>query len=128
MKPVYLITQTHPQRGIVCVFGPGNYFPGWPLRNVDPGRCYKSEKTALNYAAKCSRGYSRFDVIQVPAEVLTATATAQPTQRGITRQQIMEYAAKHGNRSAWSLLLMAGPDGFAGDYDSYNSLLAELKA
>ena len=44
----------------------------------------------------------------------------------ITRKDILDYAKEHGNDSAYGLLLLAGPDGFGGTYEEYNSLLRSL--
>lgn len=79
MKTYYLIAQYYPQDGETvehprCVFGPCTHIHPLPLANVDPYWCYKSRKAAENYAAKCSRGYSRYEVIQVPATAMTTTA------------------------------------------------------
>ena len=38
------------------------------------------------------------------------------------RKEILEYAEVCGNQAAANLLLLFGPDGYEGDYDSYEEL------
>ena len=45
----------------------------------------------------------------------------------ITRDDVMRYAQAHGPEDAYNLLLLAGPDAFAGTYAQYEGLLAELE-
>ena len=39
---------------------------------------------------------------------------------------VREYAGICGNRCAADLLILIGPDSFAGSYEEYNALLSEL--
>ena len=44
----------------------------------------------------------------------------------ITADDVIEYQACQGTEAAYSLLLLAGPDGYAGDYYEYRDLLNTL--
>ena len=44
----------------------------------------------------------------------------------ITKQEILDYAKECGKEAAANLLLLAGPDSFAGSYAEYEALEAEL--
>ena len=44
----------------------------------------------------------------------------------MNREQILEYARQTGNESAANLLLLLGPNGFAGNYQDYNELMYTL--
>lgn len=46
----------------------------------------------------------------------------------ISKQDILEYAQDCGAEAAANLLLLGGPDGYAGDYDEYKELEAMLEA
>lgn len=46
--------------------------------------------------------------------------------RPINKDDILEYAAVHGDESAYGLLLLVGPDGFDGTWDEYCSLEEQL--
>lgn len=45
----------------------------------------------------------------------------------ITRREIEEYAEATGKRAAADLLLLCGPDGFAGSYEEYKALERALE-
>ena len=45
----------------------------------------------------------------------------------LTAEQVIEYEKAHGSRAAANLLLLAGPDGYAG-WDDYDTLLEKLEA
>ena len=47
--------------------------------------------------------------------------------RLLTTQEIEDCARLWGKDGAAGLLLLAGPDGFDGDYDEYKELLARLE-
>lgn len=40
----------------------------------------------------------------------------------LSKTDILEYAALHGDESAYDLLLLVGPDGFAGTWKEYVEL------
>ena len=42
------------------------------------------------------------------------------------RIAILDYAMTNGREEAYNLLLLIGPDGFIGSYDSYQDLLFVL--
>ena len=44
----------------------------------------------------------------------------------MTKQEILDYAKECGKEAAANLLLLAGPDSFAGSYAEYEALEAEL--
>jgi len=44
----------------------------------------------------------------------------------VGEKEIIEYAQECGEQSAANLLLLLGPDGFDGDYDTYRKLEARL--
>ena len=41
----------------------------------------------------------------------------------VTYNAILDYARSNGCKTAYSLLLLYGPDRFAGNYEEYNELL-----
>lgn len=45
---------------------------------------------------------------------------------GMTKQEILDYAKECGKEAAANLLILVGPDGFAGSYAEYEALEAEL--
>ena len=44
----------------------------------------------------------------------------------MTKQEILDYAKECGKEAAANLLILVGPDGFAGSYAEYEALEAEL--
>lgn len=44
----------------------------------------------------------------------------------MTKQEILDYAKECGKEAAANLLILVGPDGFAGSYAEYETLEAEL--
>lgn len=40
----------------------------------------------------------------------------------IDRIDVLDYAVQHGREAAANLLLLAGPDGYAGSYENYKDL------
>lgn len=44
----------------------------------------------------------------------------------ITKQEILDYAKDCDKKAAANLLILVGPDGFAGSYAEYVALEAEL--
>lgn len=44
----------------------------------------------------------------------------------MTEQEILDYAKECGKEAAANLLILVGPDGFAGSYAEYKTLEAEL--
>ena len=44
----------------------------------------------------------------------------------MTKQEILDYAKECGKEAAANLLILVGPDGFAGSYAEYIALEAEL--
>lgn len=45
----------------------------------------------------------------------------------VTEEEIRKYADRCGKSSAVGLLLLYGPDMFAGDYEDYQNLMKELE-
>lgn len=45
---------------------------------------------------------------------------------GMTKQEILDYSKECGKEAAANLLILVGPDGFAGSYAEYEALEAEL--
>lgn len=52
--------------------------------------------------------------------------TWKVTRSNVTHDEIIEYKKTNGAVSAKLLLMLAGPDGFAGDIDDYNYLMDNL--
>lgn len=45
---------------------------------------------------------------------------------GMTKQEILDYSKECGKEAAANLLILVGPDGFAGSYVEYEALETEL--
>lgn len=45
----------------------------------------------------------------------------------ITRDDVLRYAERHGAAQAYNLLLLAGPDAYAGDYAEYEGIMSMLE-
>ena len=45
----------------------------------------------------------------------------------ITAEEVIAYAEENGAACAYDLLIMFGPDGFAGTYEEFENLLIELE-
>lgn len=45
---------------------------------------------------------------------------------GMTKQEILDYSKECGKEAAANLLILVGPDSFAGSYAEYEALEAEL--
>ena len=44
----------------------------------------------------------------------------------MTKQEVLDYSKKCGKEAAANLLILVGPDGFAGSYAEYEALEAKL--
>lgn len=95
--------------------------------------------TCYQCSIEKERKNGREDHPERTAQVLTAIDTAEAKLRAryhpkrpdkglpsVGDKEILECAQECGEQSAANLLLLLGPDGFNGDYDTYRKLEAHL--
>ena len=75
---------------------------------------------AMNTSAAYIPGL--FDAAQDKPQNETPPTVPDPDTR-LTRRMVLDYAAETSHESAANLLLLLGPDGYAGDYQDYNELM-----